>query len=623
MSTPDPFGAALDQRASSDNSDLFGSALSSRAAANDEPKKNVYDPARPTVGAPIGNMALDMAGGIARGIGTVGDVVRNDVRAFSGKPTVEYGSPESYAASLAKPFEHEPDAPETPDVKEQIRRGLPKLGDQPAVKAALATPAGQTLTSDVLAPAMSIGGTALALSPMTKGIAGRMAPLEVGSAEDIINRSTAGQSMGAAGAAPNISAASPELRQAISQAAQKTGGAVNPDVLQAHIEADKHGVQLMKGQATREPGQFTAEQNSTHPDVVARLNAQNGQMVDAIDNIRREASPTAVGNDAIENGQTVVDALKAHDEPIQADIRAKYKALTDANGGNIPIDSGSFVANVDAALKKNYLTKSVPAGASELLEGMRAGEPLDFEGFEAARTRLAEAQRAGGSEAAAAKIIRGQLEQMPLSAQAANLKGLADTARAAAKARFDALDADPAYQAAVTDVSNGVKKGEPSPLADRFLDKYALGTAPKANVDTMMGKLDDDAKGAVASHALNAVRKAAINPNGNVLPNGYNGAMQKLGPKIDSLVAPEIKDDLESLGRTITRAKVEPAGGKVNYSRSGVVARDAIQGAAESFANVKTGGAYGVIKKMLPKDNGFAKEALKHGAGLDQLQAKP
>jgi hypothetical protein len=433
-------------------------------------------------------------------------------------------------------------------------------------------------------------------------------------AQGVVQKVAERQSGGAAGTAANVADASLPLQSRIAEA---DPAKIDKVAMDNHIEADKHGVQLTKGQANRDPVQYSKEQNSTHPTLVNTIGAQNGQLTDAIDNIRRDASPTHVGNDAIENGQTVVDALKAHDEPIQADIRAKYQALTDANGGNLPIDTGSFLKNVDAQLKKNYLTGSVPKGAQEMMDSLRTGEPLDFEGFEAARSRLAEAQRAGGSEGAAAKIIRGQLEQMPLSPEAAKLKGLADQARSAAKSRFDALDADPAYQAAVDDVSSGVKKGEPSPLADRFLDKYVLGTAPKANVDRLMSKLDEDSKGAVSSHTLNAVRKAAVNPNGNVLPNGYNGALQKIGPKLDSLVSPETQDSLESLGRVITNAKVAPAGNFVNYSKSGVIS-NAAHGVGEAALGHVPGikHALPIVKGMV--ESNFARDATAPGAGIER-----
>lgn len=436
---------------------------------------------------------------------------------------------------------------------------------------------------------------------------------------------TGKQSMGAAAVAPQIAAASPELQAGFKQAAQKTGGAVNPTASTNHLEADQHGIQLMRGQATRDAAQFSNEQNSTHPDIVKRINKQNEQMTDALDNIRREAAPGAVQNNPIENGQTVVDALKAHDEPVQADIRAKYKALTDANGGSVPIDPGTLLMKVDTALKKNYLTNSVPPAASELLSSLRNGEPLDFEGFEAARSRLAEAQREGGSAGQAARIIRGELEQLPLAPAAAHLKGIADTARGAAKARFDALEADPAYQAAVDDVASGVKRGTPSPLADQFLDKYVLGKAPKANVDTLLGKLDPDAAEAVTSHTLNAIRKGAIPASGNITPTGFQAALDKYGPKLGSLVSPEVQESLESLQRVVRNAKTPPAGHFVNYSKSGVVmnaAKGVGQKIGEGVINAKTFGMGVPILKGIG-ENKFAKHALAPGAGLEDLPTKP
>lgn len=443
--------------------------------------------------------------------------------------------------------------------------------------------------------------------------------------EDIVNNSLANRSQGAAAAAPDLNKISPELKQAISLASQKTGGAVNPDALTAHLEAEQHGVQLMKGQALRDPDQFTAEQNSTHPAIVARLNAQNGQMVDAIDNIRREASPTTVGNDAIENGQIAVDSLKAYDEPVKAAVSAKYQAVEDANGGKLPFDGKTFVQTADDALSKSDNDVFLPPSIRTIMDRVRDGGDFTMNKYNTLSTQLASASRAAtdGNTRAAIAMVRDALESTPVTGASADVKALMNDARASAKARFDALDADPAYQAAVNDVSNGVRRGEPSPLADRFLDKFAVGsTAPKANVDLMMSKLDPDARGAVASHTLNAIRKGAVSANGNVLPNGYNAAMQKFGPKLDSLIQPETQDSLESLGRTITRAKVEPAGGKVNYSRSGVVMRDALQGAAEGFANAKTGGLYGLAKQMIPKGNALAKEALAPGAGLDELKSQ-
>lgn len=488
-------------------------------------------------------------------------------------------------------------------------------------------PAAQTLKERIPQAAEAIstvtGAGGLANKALSRSLGGARSTVSPLSTQEALDRAAASspQSMGAAASAARIDQLSPGLQQGFRNAVRETGGAVNPTAAQNHAEADLHGVQLMEGQATRDPTLFSNEQNSTNPAIVKRIHDQNLQMTDALDNIRREASPGAVQNNPIENGQIAVDALKAYDEPVQADIRAKYKKLIDANGGAVPIDTGSFLTDVDSALKKNYLTKSVPPAAAELLESLRAGEPLDVEGFEAARTRLAEAQRSGGSEGEAARIIRGKLEQMPLSAQAAGLKSLANEARSAAKARFDALESDPAYQAAVDDASNGVKRGQPSALADQFLDKYVLGKAPKANVDALMGKLDPEAREAVAAHTLSTIRKSAVTPNGNVSAHGYNSALEKYGPKLDSLVSPQTRESVESLGRVITNAKVPPSGHFVNYSKSGVIV-NAARGVGEAAVNAKTLGMGMPIIKQI-NESRSAKRTLAPGAGLTRLPEAP
>lgn len=74
------------------------------------------------IGTQLGHAGLDVAGGIAHGIGTVADV-------FTGTDR----GPGSYASKLSAPFQHAPDY-EPPDVKEQIRSSAPKLGDLPFMK---------------------------------------------------------------------------------------------------------------------------------------------------------------------------------------------------------------------------------------------------------------------------------------------------------------------------------------------------------------------------------------------------------------------------------------------------------------------------------------------------------
>jgi hypothetical protein len=578
--------------------------------ARDPTDTNPYDPSKPAIGDDVVNQLHAAGSGILHSV--VGGYKGLAKLATTRDPSA---AADAVNEETAKSYKYTP-TPTTPDpdLSPARRAALANAETMPSTSA-LGDFASEHGASPGLSTALAVAPTALSFMAAPRGLD----PETVSpTAQSVADQAAARQSTGAAGAPLDVSNARAPLQDAIAKADPAKVDAV---AMKNHLQADSHGVDLMKGQANRDPVQFSEEQNqSTHPLIAKRLNDQNIQMTDALDNIRRDASPTNVSNNATENGQAVVDSLKAYDEPVQADIRAKYKALTDANGGSLPIDPGSFLNNVDASLKKGFLTKTAASTPeiSEILDSVRSGEPMDFESFENARTRLAAAQRGGGSPGEAARIVRGQLEQMPLSPDAANLKGIADTARSAAAARFNALEQDPAYQAAIDDVSGGIKKGTPSPLADTFLDKYAISkSAPKSQVDLMMSKLDPDAQGAVASHALNTIRKGAINSNGTVLPAGYNNVIKKFDEtgKLSSLVGPETEDSVRSLGEVINNAKAAPPGNSV-APKSGVIVRDALHNAFEHAANAKTFGAYGMAKKVLTGDK-FAKAATAPGAGIE------
>lgn len=475
--------------------------------------------------------------------------------------------------------------------------------------------------------------------PAIKTVGGAFTPkpiVDIPTAQAALDHAAANspQSMGAAAAAPKIAASSPPLQQAFRAAVQQPGGIVNLEAATNHLEADQHGVQLMEGQATRDPIQFSNEQNSTHPDVVKRINVQNQQLTDAIDNIRRDASPGAVQNDPIENGQIAVDALKVYDEPIKADIKAKYDAAKAASAkGDLQMDGSSFVSAANVALKPQSKFRFLPSSVKGILDDVAAADgKMSLDDYQAYDTQLSaeirKAQRAeDGNAVAAITKVKDALNSIePIGEETAQAKSLFNTARAAAKARFDELRADPAYRAAVDDVSDGVPKGEPSALADKFLDKYAL-QGPLANVDRLMAKLDPEAQQAVTAHTLSAFRKASVTNNGFVSPNGFNGALEKYGPKLDSL-APGTRESIESLGRVITNAKVPPPGHMVNYSKSGVLsnaaqgASNVIEHGAGAMVNAKTFGLGMPIIKGIAEGN-WAKRTLAPGAGITKLPEKP
>lgn len=401
-------------------------------------------------------------------------------------------------------------------------------------------------------------------------------------------------SVGAAAARVDLSGATPETQAAHAQA-QAAGQTINNEALQRHAEAEnlpmpegETPLRLRKGQATQDPQQWSDEKNlradpDTHGILVDSETDQNRKLVGSMGEIRRRATPDIVQRNNLEHGQAGIDAIKSQDNADVLNIRAKYKALADANGGAIPIDTGATIGGIDSQLKHGYLTKTAEANPviSSVMDDLRAGKPIDFEAFENARTRLAEVQRGGGSDAVAAGIVRNALEQMPLPKGAQSLKALADDARSAAKARFDKIDANPAYEAAVNDdvpktANNLHQVGAPSPLADTFMDRYFTGNGPNASrayIQRLQSVMSNDPifNQSIEGATLNRLRDSAgIDANGN---GGFNyasfrNARAAVDKKADLLLSPESASETQKLSNVAGYIKAEPKGGFTNRSNT-------------------------------------------------------
>jgi hypothetical protein len=439
-----------------------------------------------------------------------------------------------------------------------------------------------------------------------------------------------GKSAGASAADVNVRQLSPELRDVVTQAAKQ--GDLNPESFQRHVEADQLPIpiRLSRGQATQDVRMLSEEQNARakDPAFAARFNEQNKALIENLDTVRQETSPTVVGNDHIQNGQTLVDAYKSMDEAARADISAKYKALEDANGGTFPVNGKAFVASADAALAKKMKGRYVPEQVKADLEDFRSGGQMTFESFENLRTNLAaearKAERSGdGNAASAINIVREHLESLPIEGEAAKIKPLADAARQAAKERFDRLRADPAYKAAAEDA---VGVGEASPIADNFVERYVV-KGKAAHIKKMREHLagDDMAQETIAAGALNYLkRKAGVDlytNDGNFSQAGYNKALNELLPKMNDLVPPETAETLQRIGSTARATQAQPRGSYVNNSNTFVAQLGShAANVLEGVVNVKAGGIPigSMVRRKLGgrSERKFAEESLKPGAGV-------
>lgn len=435
------------------------------------------------------------------------------------------------------------------------------------------------------------------------------------------------QSMGAAAAAPRVTGATPELQQAIVKTARQTGGAVNPEALQRHLEANTLPVRidLMEGQATRDPALYSEEMNlrGKHTGLAEHINTQNSNLVKNVQALREQVGPDVFSKDTPAHGDTLIGAYRDLDAARTADIKARYQALKDANGGQFPVDGQAFVTSADQALAQEMKARYVPSEIKADLADFREGKAMTFTHFENLRTNLAaegrKAERAGdGNAEAAINIVRSQLESLPMSAETAQIKPLADAARSAARARFDAMRDDPAYKAAVNETV----------APDDFVRKFVIN-GKRDHVATMAEALrdNDTARQTLAVSVLDHLRDSAgIGPDykGAFRQSGWNKALQSIDPKLQSLVDPKAAETFQQLGNVAHNVQVAPPGHTVNSSNTlSAGMAEYAGGALEDAVNKKAWGIpLGTVgRKVIQhvKHGSRVRQATEPGAGLGRL----
>ena len=447
-------------------------------------------------------------------------------------------------------------------------------------------------------------------------------------AQQALNAQVSNQSMGAAGSAANMATMSPELRAAVSAEAQKAGGAVNPDTLRRHVEADSLPVRirLTEGQASQDPTVLSNEVNSrgANPEIAARYNQQNEQLKENLQALRDRAGPDVYSANPVEHGDSLIEAYQEKDKAARAAIDQAYEAARKALPANTPVlDAKKLLDNVNASLEDRWATESAPADIMKRLNTIAEGNGVITAGqFEGLRTRLADLSRSSdGNTRYAAHLIRGAVEDADLLPGTEDFKKPFDQARALARERFQMMEADPAYNAAVNETVP----------ADRFAKRFVID-APRDDVAAMRANLADNptAQQTMGVTVLDHLRRAAgidDQGNGNFGQARFNNALQALSPKMRSLVDPKTADQLETLGNVARYTQAQPRGSFVNNSNT-FVAQAAAHAAnvLEGAANMKAGLPVGTMIRKTLANRAQARatqEALKPGAGLGRLSDLP
>lgn len=568
------------------------------------------------VGVPVGGAVGSVLGPVAGVIETV----------QSGK----YGTPEGVrigeqkATAVQKALTPEITTPGAQAVFGGIQKAteaakippvvLPELmGMAPAMQPAIQQ-GKQALVQNVVAP---VRKAAAELEVVKQGVPTTVKPGMVsGGAAAVPDATTIKQA---------LSVASPELQQVISGIPVEK---VNVPVLQRHIEADTLPVpvRLTEGQATGDVVKLSNEMNrrGKDPMLAQRFNEQNGQLVQNLEAFREKAAPDAPGSRTLDHSQGIIDAYKELDNTLNTGINEKYQALRDAAGGQFPVDAPKLLSNVEAKLKKELLSNEAPAGQFKELQRLAEGNNMTFEDYLSLRRNLGDVARtnADGQVRRAASLMIEELEKLPLQKEAAALKPLADQARTAARERFQMLEKDPAYRAAVNDTTP----------ADKFVETFVVKGHNK-NVQAMIDHLGQDsvARQHMAAGTINFLRDRAgiVDGQGNFTQAGYNKALKFLDDsnKMPLIFDGETATGLKTLGNVARYTQAQPRGAFVNNSNTLVgalaeKASGAIGAGVEKGLNVAVPGLQLGTSVMEMRARRAAeaetKKALELGAGTKQ-----
>ena len=536
----------------------------------------------------------------------------------------------------------------------QIMGLVDKYGAQPAINYLInqgmsPQDAQQLITNAPLlaAPGFKLGKIGVETARKLPGYAEELRPTETARIEPTMD-GVQPQSVGAAQATPaamlrgNVEAAltnaSPELQSHIKAQPLEN---VNLPALETKSLEEKHGINLSTGQRTGDTGLYAQEWNNRGQTETLNKHFENqpAQIANAFDQAKERHAPDISHTaDASELGQHEINALASKDQIRKSAISEAYKALTDANGGQFPIDIQTLDSGIKSELSKNLKTNHLPTSiASDLSDFYK--NPT-FEAYEALRTNLANVMRsnADGNAKGAAYIVRDQLEQLPVfgeknagfDPQAAQLKQLADQARSLVRNRSEILKSNPAYKAAAKEfdsLNDASSQGE-SLNAAKFHQKFVSNATPES-IRRMKAEIapDDIAHQAMTYAELERAKSAALGAEArNVSPDRFATFYKNNKSALREALPPQALQDITEIGALTSKIGM-PKTGVFNYSNTyssmlSDMAKQGVMTAAEAKLAGLTGGASlpitSLSRQFLQKMNkeGFAKQATDPFGGL-------
>lgn len=400
------------------------------------------------------------------------------------------------------------------------------------------------------------------------------APVDPAQIEIKINSALHPSGMTLGQLAPDVQAG---IRNDVAQAL-RTSDDLSPDALRRLVDYRMTGTMPTVGKLTRDPAQFTQEENlmrvgANSKDKAAQTlgmvkNKNNSRLIELM-------NETGAGtpDDALAGAQKVIGALQQRVDRVGVRIKDAYQAARDTSGRAAALDPHAFTNRANDLLDEALLGGKLPSDVRNLLNKAAAGEmPLTVDTAEQFKTRIGDLQRATTdlAEKKALGLVRGALDDTPLMpGQEIGQESINafNRARRLNRTWRKAVENTPALQA----VEDGI---EP----DKFVQQFITGAGPKANVADVAAlrqsiKTSPEAlatvKEQIAAHLKKSALNGAADEVGGVSQSAYNKALNAIGErKLRMFFTPQEVDQLKAIGRVASYEQVQPKGSAVNNANT-------------------------------------------------------
>ena len=384
-----------------------------------------------------------------------------------------------------------------------------------------------------------------------------------------------------------IASASPQLKQRIIEDV-KAGKVIDKNAAALHSKDStlNHSLSLTDAQAKRDPYMVSEErENKSNNNFNDHQNKQNQQALKNLDSFIHDFTPDVQDSGHFSTGEEQIKALTAKADGLKQTITEAYQKVKDLNGGNFPIDVYHLNSNIKTALQsetgrlKAYEKDTGILGdiKSDIDDAIKNNH-MTFETYETLRSDLAAIMRSNENSRVkgAAKIIRNELENLPMGNSTAEIKYAADKARSLAKYEKDMEEKtigsgsnerpNPLYNKIYDDFKSGKLK------PDSFNSTYIIN-ASNQDLKNYINLIHDDpvAMQHLKAGVLNQLKTESTSAKGDFLVNQYNGLLRKLesNKKLEMIFTPEEIIKMKNFGDVADAAFNLPVGHHVSMSGPG------------------------------------------------------